>query len=68
MNFLRRFLQKSYKNTHATRILNLKTRLQRVIMLDREIEGGISQTYSFVKNGKYGYNCMKSPEPLWWIC
>ena len=41
MNFLRRFLQKSYKNTHATRILNLKTRLQRVIMLDREIDNVI---------------------------
>ena len=41
MNFFRRFLQKSYKNTHATRILNLKTRLQRVIMLDREIDNVI---------------------------
>ena len=67
MNILRRFLHRSYKNTHATRTLDLSTRLRRVIMWDREIEGGLSQLAPYVKYGKYWYNCVKSPERLWWI-
>ena len=67
MNILRRFLRRSFKNTHATRTLDLSTRLRRVIMWDREIEGGLSQLAPYVKHGKFFYNCIKSPEGLWWI-
>lgn len=67
MNILKRFLKRSFKNTHAKRELDLRTRLRQVIMIDREVEGGLSQLGSYVKNGKFFYNCIKSPEGLWWI-
>ena len=67
MNTLKKFLKRSFRNNHAKRKIDLRTRLHQVMMLDREVEGGLSQLQSYVKNGKYWYNCVKSEKGLWWI-
>lgn len=54
-------------NVQKKRQLDLRTRLRQVIMFDREVEGGLSQLGSYVKNGKFFYNCVKSADGLWWI-
>ena len=60
MNILKKFSKQAKRD-------GLRTRLNQVIMIDREVEGGLSQIAPYIKYGKYWYNCIKSPEGLWWI-
>ncbi len=67
MNTLRRFLSWSYKNSNDRRRLDLRSRMNDIIMRDRELDGTWRILGYYVKYGGFGYNCYMSEKPLWWV-
>lgn len=67
MNRLRWFLSWSYKNANDSRKLRLRRRMLNIHNIDTEMERGFCMLKMYTKYGKYWYNCVTSPERLWWI-
>ena len=56
MNTLRKFLSWSYKNSNDRRRLDLRSRMNDIIMRDRELDGTWRILGYYVKYGGFGYN------------
>ena len=67
MNMLRSFLGWSYKNANDRRRLDLRQRALNIHMRDTELERGLCMLKEYVRYGDFWYNCLKSPEPFWYI-
>ena len=67
MNVMKRVLFWRYKKACERKKIDLRKRLDYVMLLDRTIEGSNDFVRLYLTFGPYWYNCIKSPEPLWWI-
>ena len=67
MNAMQRLFIWRNKKASKRKKSNLRKRLDYVMLLDRTIEGSNDFVRLYLTFGPYWYNCIKSPEPLWWV-
>ena len=70
MNALKKFLQRSFRNTFNKRELKrkeLRRRLHNIHDLDNVFGRGDCFIREYLKHGDIWYNCEKSPELFWYV-